>query len=394
MRASFKYLACIGILYGVVSADAAAQSTVDPSEREPSLLEEFTVGRHGRPILLPVDIRGETFQFLLDTGAAKTVLDSSLRSPFDLPRGHIAVRTSNGEYTAELFDCPPAALGNLNFQAVRCIIYCDLAPIRYASGKEIFGVLGTDFLRHFAIEIDFDSGRVRFWSAVPEPWTSTRSTVPLAYGRDARPEIEVLLSERIRERFILDTGANVCSLRADVFDALCQSGSLISSTPYHAVTVAGALRGESGHLDQIQIAEFAHRRIRVDRDPTSTIGLQYLARYLLLLDFPGGELHLRRGNRFAAAERTATTGLSILQVGSNTVVVAVQEGSTGDKAGIQSGDVITAISGMDANTLDLFSVGEILTSDAGRPITLVVRRDENEFVAVVTRRSRLRGAPR
>ena len=60
----------------------------DPLENVdfPRLCGEFTIGKEGRLILLPVSVDGEEVLFMLDTGACRSGIDVSLRDKLGEPR--------------------------------------------------------------------------------------------------------------------------------------------------------------------------------------------------------------------------------------------------------------------------------------------------------------------
>ena len=43
-------------------------------------LERFSTGKDGRMLVIPVVIDNEQFQFMVDTGAGKTIVDESLKT--------------------------------------------------------------------------------------------------------------------------------------------------------------------------------------------------------------------------------------------------------------------------------------------------------------------------
>ena len=74
---------------------------------------EFRTGKDGRPLLVSVDWNGDPLIFLLDTGASKTVFDSSLRSRLGDLISRATLKTSAGLVAAEEFACPNATVGRL-----------------------------------------------------------------------------------------------------------------------------------------------------------------------------------------------------------------------------------------------------------------------------------------
>lgn len=84
-------------------AAAPAVSLEIPNEP----LVSFTVGQGGRPLLAPMTLNGQSLLFLIDTGAARTVVDSALQTHLGPACGGTTVRTPAGLIRVCLFRCPP-----------------------------------------------------------------------------------------------------------------------------------------------------------------------------------------------------------------------------------------------------------------------------------------------
>ena len=372
------------VCYRVAAADTPAGQ-----ERPPAPLAEFGVGKGGRPLLVPVTVGGKESLFCLDTGASRTAFDLSFKATLGTSQGESPVETSAGHARVELYPCPDARLGPLDLRVAGPVVCCDLQPIRYATGEEVYGVLGMDFLRRFAVEVDFDRGKVRFFGDAPDEWGSEPGALPIDYRRGGCPSVEAELPGPRRERFLLDTGATACSLEAAAFDSLLANGDMAAAAAYRGSTIAGEVKGRSGHVDRIVLGRFAHERVRMDRDRLSVLGMRYLSRYSVRFDFPGGVVRLREGSAYGGAEPLATSGLAVVQVEGRKLVRAVEPGGAGEDAGVREGDVITGIDGEEASALDLFSVGRILTSRVGRNVPLRVTTAGRERQVTLTLRSRV-----
>lgn len=372
----------------VTIAFAVTRVSLTSSKPSPPPLEEFQVGIGCRPILVPVSIRGKVAQFLVDTGAATTVLDESFRSELGPAIGKVKLRSSAGDMALETYTCPVAEVGGIHLNDLIKSVGClDLKMVRYASGKEIRGILGIDFLCFFAVEFDFDSGKVRFWSKAPKEWPDEGQM--LAFTKSGGvPCVELQLPDA-REQFVLDTGAGASTLRQAVFDRLAERGNLLISSPRRlGMTASGAVQGNSGYVKFITAAGFTHEHLRLDRDSLSLAGLQYLSRFTLRCDFPNEKLYLSKGNNYSKHEAMATSGLHILQIEGHKIVYAVEPGSAAADVGLEFGDVIVTIDGIDASQYDMESLREKMTSEIGRSIELSLLRRSQPVSATFRLRHR------
>lgn len=341
-------------------------------------VEAFKIGKEGRPILVPIRLDDRTVHFLVDTGAGKTAFDISLKDYLGLKQSSTILHTSAGRMTSDLYACPDCYVGSFNLKRAGTVLCLDLKLIRYASGEEVYGILGMDFLREFAVEIDFDSGCLRLRKATPENWRETGQHCPLTW-RGGCPAIIATLPGDRHELFIVDTGANLSTVREVIYDELAVNDQLSTSSRQRSFTVKGEIEDRTGYVEQITLSEFSHRRIRLDRDPMSALGLRYLSRFLLRFDFPNNTMYVSAGARYAERDSVATSGMAILQIAGQKVVYATEPGRAAERAGLRWGDVIEKVDGKAATTLDIFDLSKVLTSEPGRQVEVEIRRRNENF---------------
>jgi hypothetical protein len=117
-------------------------------------------GRGGWLLIKLKSDSGEELSFVVDTGAPQTILDRSFEPALGKRLGMKKLRygfyqtTSGGIYAA-----PRLYLGNTQLLTGDRILTDDLHR-KISPG--IAGILGMDCLRHYCVQIDFDSRRVRF----------------------------------------------------------------------------------------------------------------------------------------------------------------------------------------------------------------------------------------
>jgi len=373
------------VLYRTCFHDPASATTIVHAEVP---VAEFTISRGPRLVLLPVTLNDRTFMFCVDTGAWKTIFDSSLRARLGESLGTTTAATPSGFLQVEMFRCPQASVGSLDLSSIESVGCDDLTKMRYASGQEIYGILGMDFLKNFAVEFNFDAGKCRIWQSAPQSWLQEHSA-PLTYDESSRPQVKLVLPGNKAEQFVIDTGANASTLRSDVFDELVQKGDIQPAIAHGVVAMAGTFRAQSGYVNELHLESFSQSSIRLDRDPFSTIGVRYLSRYSVRLNFIDGKAYFAAGNRFSTAEQTATGGLAILQMNGEKVVCAVEPAGPAAASGIVPGDVIVAVDGRDAHQHDMVSLHEVLTRGAGASVPLLLNRNGQTYEVAVRLESRL-----
>jgi Aspartyl protease/PDZ domain len=346
----------------------------------PGVLEEFVVGKEGRPLLLPVEVGGQLYRFEVDTGANCSVYDQRLRRHLGAPIRQSTVDTPGGFLRTELFESPEAHLGRITWHSKSPIVCINMSQLRQSMGDHLDGLLGMDFLRNHVVQIDFDTGHLRFLSAGgmnPDGWGER---IPLTFGLHLCPTVRTTLGGSVETDCRIDTGANPSCLDIFTFNSLQENRKLrLFATPHRVLTAVGTVSRESGLVETISIGSESHQWMRVDAATTSLIGLQFLSRYTITLDFPDKVMYLKPGRHYADAYCLATSGLDVLQINGQFVIQSVDPQGPASKLGIAPEDVIVRINEQNANDYDLFALGRLLTSQVGSKVSLTIRRKKKEF---------------
>ena len=133
-------------------AEQMAPSDVQPGE----VAIELTSG--AAAVVVPVRINGQgPFRFILDTGSSLTCLDTGLAKKLDLePRAGV-VGKGFGVASEGRVDMVTIKRFEVGSSGARQLTACtlDLETIR-ASGLDVDGLVGLNFLREYRVIIDFE----------------------------------------------------------------------------------------------------------------------------------------------------------------------------------------------------------------------------------------------
>ncbi len=146
------------LMVGIVCAPSAAE--VKPARPNPV---PFTLAN--QLILLDVRINGKgPFTFVLDTGAGATLLSPELASTLGLKRlgkkGN-AVGAAGGKSDVSFGRVESISVGDVTAKNYEVAVL-DLADVGKGAGKQLDGILGYTFLRHYRITIDYPKKIVLF----------------------------------------------------------------------------------------------------------------------------------------------------------------------------------------------------------------------------------------
>lgn len=288
---------CVATILFVGMAVVSAELHQQASAPE-LVIERFKFARDGLHVLLPIQVNGKRYSFAMDSGASTTVYDTTLRPFLGDPIRSAKMRTPGGNMTVTFFLSPAARLGHIDLPTNSQVVCMDLGKLCEASGEDIYGFLGMDFLKSRIFRIDFDSGEITFLRSVgPKP--GKRVPVTLQHHVPyVLVEIPGLLAQ---ERFQVDTGFGGYGsgdLRSEVFDALAKRGKLTYAGEGCTEWVSGSRGGRLGRVESISLENYRHEKLLFGESRTSFLGLKYWSRYVVTFDFSNRAIYLKRGHQF------------------------------------------------------------------------------------------------
>jgi hypothetical protein len=243
----------------------------------------------GRGGLLIVTLRlesGEDLPFMVDTGTSDTMIDKSLEPRLGKPLGTAVFQSWGAKETNSIYAAPKLYLGGAPLMMTGTGIYTyDCTQMSSGAGRPIMGILGADILQHYCIQLDFAAGKMRFLDderADKKMWGKAFRIVALN-SRDARPSVAGNLFGAQGPHSLIDSG----------FD---DDGWLMPK--YHRQWTNQAVppaKGETRSPDGMFGGEkYPFVSLRAQDVESDGIGIHFLARHLVTLDFPKRTMYLQR----------------------------------------------------------------------------------------------------
>ena len=123
-------------------------------EAAPSGEAEVSLRRLGNSLLVPVDFgKAGVHPMVLDTGAEISMISESLAAKIGGARGPmVSMGTASGVVQRPLTEVPETSVAGFKVRGLRMVVN-DLPGNHQAQG-----LLGVDFLNHFRIRLDTESG--------------------------------------------------------------------------------------------------------------------------------------------------------------------------------------------------------------------------------------------
>jgi hypothetical protein len=284
----------LALLFSLCSCATSLRqdSTMPDVELPPEVPINKEAGRGGHlEIVLHLE-SGEEIPMVVDTGAPVTVLDKSMERKLGKRRdtAHISLAGSRWE-EGGIFKAPKLYLGKVGLRTGPIIATHDFK-------RQPMGILGMDCLRHYTIQFDFQAGKMRFL----KPDELNTNALGNAFTFFFKNNYPVLSSSGLfgsDTNLLIDLGCNVdgafdggTNKWMGVFLPECTWGG----ESYTNLTV-GFLKG------------------------ANLIGLSFLARHLVTIDFPRKTMYLKQTSvgplaqdgQCSAAESTRRSALRFLR---------------------------------------------------------------------------------
>jgi predicted aspartyl protease len=259
-------------------------------------------GKRKRMLLVPVMINGKgPFQFFLDTGAPTTVLskrfaDSQQIGAQSQTRGLGAA----GEIAASIATLDSVQVGDAHRESPEIAVVANFDEL-HRRIPDAVGALGLDFLRNYAMTIDYAHDTVTLADDVHVP----ASGEGLPFEIDTGLYAEVKINGNGPFLFVIDTGATENVLDPPIATKL--------NLPMHK---AASLRGAGGNgMGAGRFAEFsslqagpftqhdgfmfvtdifAPLRAAMKRDFVGIVGYPFFGHGMATFDFPNSRLYVTR----------------------------------------------------------------------------------------------------
>jgi Aspartyl protease len=307
------------ITFGLVLLSSCASENVSQSKFTPAAIAMNKEAGRGGPLIVSINlIDGGSFPFVLDTGCALTCLDKSLEPHLGLRIGKLNMSLEGEKYTGKLYQAPRLYLGDtLLVKTTPYVGIFDCSKISSELGVPVMGILGMDVLRHYCIQLDFAANRIRFLNDTNADKTSWGKPFTLIDVGDGCFAIQGNLAGVNGSESLIDTG---CVNEGWLIPQAFEQWTHQFTTPTNYETFAtNAVLEEEIYPDVTLYAldAFSDGRSSIE---FNGIGLRFLSRHLVTLDFPEKIMYLKRtsigpfidGDMKATAEIEGSSALQFL----------------------------------------------------------------------------------
>ena len=309
------------------------------------------------------------YTFIVDTGG-HAVLSPRLAGLISSDVKGTVPTAGVGDKTATIGFTPVAeiAIGNVKLQHQTAFVseVYDTA----IEGIPVDGMVGFELFRRFAVRIDYQQQTLTFTDPAHFDPRDAGEMIPFKFY-DHLPDVEGFIDAH-PARFDIDTGSRG---EIDLTAPFVKRSAIKEAYPSRIEALTGFGVGGAVYSEVVRLSSVTLGTVRIDRpvgelsdaahgsfsdaNYEGNIGSALLKRFVVTFDYAHQRMYLKRVVPEPADVGTFDkSGLWFNAGAGGYVVVAVDKGGPGEKAGIVVGDVIAVIDGNPVQSADLSAVRE------------------------------------
>ena len=322
----------------------------------------------------------EEYRFILDTGAM-TMIDERIAKKVQLEKEN-PMPTMDPSVKIYLTTLKELRVGGMKVENMS-IPVTNIQAL-FGESFEMDGFIGSDFLKHFRLTIDYKEKAVITYDTIHD---SLYKGYRIPFNRhfmNGAPLIECRINGEIEIKGMIDTGSPFglvfpLSLVEQIDgQTKIRSKGVIAKWPFTSSDYNCLSRIERLTLGSLVLQNVIALCAELPANMSyPLIGKEFLSQFLVTLDYPDNEIILSPCDDVALQDNLFSTGLSLKKDGrERTVVQGFWEGSPADKAGIGLGDEILKINSKQTKDLSIEVIREMLRDDTIPKMTIEVKSEE------------------
>ncbi|MBB6369179.1 PDZ domain-containing protein [Chryseobacterium shigense] len=386
-------------------------------------------------IFIPINVNGAELTFMLDTGVAETILFSLDNKEIKLQNiEKIKFSGLGGSMSIDGFksDRNIARIGDniINSSMLLFIVIDEEFNISSHIGIPVNGVIGYHFFKNHPISIDYSSKKITVYqdSEVFKKKIRKFEELPITVEKD-KPYINAdveMTNEKKSSKLLIDLGNS---------DAIWLFPTLIKDFVYNRPNIDdylgrgfnGDIYGKRSRIHNFYLGnfkfempltampdEYSIQHVNLVKDRKGSVGGEIMRRFSVIFDYPGKKLYLKKNRYFDDPFHFNMSGLDFKQDGlewqedrvkiepkklyETTTeissvnnfqykftlkpifsIAGIRKDSPAFKAGLKKDDRIITINGSRTSDMTMEKIMELMKSDEGKSITMVIKRMDKEM---------------
>jgi predicted aspartyl protease len=373
---------------------------------------EIPIEIHNNLVVVPVILNNSLpLKFIVDTGVRTAILTEKIYSDI-LNLSYTRKYTISGPGGLKLVDAYLTNNVTFDMPGVHgqghsmLVLGQDYLELKNSMGTEVHGILGYELFSRFVITIDYETKRLTL--ELPDKFKPKRKykVLPITV-EDTKPFVHVMLqmndSVKVDAKMLVDTGASHGIFLESTSDSLIQ----IPKKNIDAILgrgLGGVIFGKIARIKSLDISNYRLEEVianfPIDYSPkdstkanarstfrNGSIGGDLLSRFKVIFNFPDEKIYIKKNSSFKKKFYYSLSGISVRAKGPRLKefeITDVRKDTSADRAGLEAGDQLLVINGIDLSDLELNNVHSLLGQKPGKKIRVQVLRNgeklKKEFI--------------
>jgi hypothetical protein len=340
--------------------------------------------------------------FLLDTGAEISVIKQSLARSLGLQfEGKGQTEASGG--SVEFLNVKNVTLSLPGADILNpTVVAIPLESFEPLLGRTADGILGADVFNRFVVEIDYANQIINLYDPRSYHYSGRAEAIPITV-KENLPYVHALVTQTnlgtVEGVFQIDTGSDSTLVLNTPFakaHKFIESTKTIESTGRGA---GGATRSLLGRIEKVTLGRFVMKKPLVrfslddqgelaSADFSGLIGGALLRRFRVIFNYAKSQMILEANANLAEPDEFDMSGAAFRFEGQDFSVLKVSKvtkGSPATEAGLNVGDIVTAIDGKPAAKFKSHQLRQMLKQNK-RTYLLDIKRGEKKLRTKITLR--------
>lgn len=340
--------------------------------------------------------------FLLDTGAEISVIKQSRAQSLGLQfEGKGQTEASGG--AAQFLNVKGVTLSLPGADVLNpTVVAMPLGSLEPLLGREADGILGADVFNRFVVEIDYANQMINLYDPRSYHYSGRAEAITITVKENI-PYVHAFVTQTnlgtVEGVFQIDTGSDSTVVLNTPF---AKAHKFIESTKTIELKgrgAGGATRSLLGRIEKVALGRFVMEKplVRFSQDEqgelasadfSGLIGGALLRRFRVIFNYANNQMILEANAHLAEPDEFNMSGLSFSFEAPNFSVLKVNqvtEGSPAAEAGVNVGDIVTAIDGKPAAKFNSHQLRQMLKQNK-RTYLLDIKRGEKKLRTKITLR--------
>jgi len=282
----FSVIAAIGLMQLCSCATISRDSDSVPASHLPAeiAMNKFSSFAPYLTVTLHLE-SGAEFKCCVDTGSPRTILPKTVEQQLGKRMGGSRVRTFDGDIEKEnIYAAPKIYLGDTQLMTGK----------RMGVWTNAEGVLGMDCLRHYCLQLDFQTKKIRFLKSGDANSAELGRAFPLTSLRYAYIRQDGFF-ELKDSPLLVDTGHPLDGVMNLQLTKQALQEQKARPVP---VRIYGAYKGKPPKLEIVSLPTCiwngeTYTNLFIEAGHPNLIGLRFLARHQVTFDFPKKVMYLK-----------------------------------------------------------------------------------------------------